>query len=88
MIFYCEGIFIEKITTRTYSMARYRKTPRSRRNLMVFDPLTQFQGYQFDPRVKISVYTGLSGLLLIPVNLMSHDHVQKIKFLTTALSSP
>ena len=39
--------------TITHSMARHRKSPRSRRYLMVFDPLTPSQGHQFDPRVKI-----------------------------------
>ena len=39
--------------TRTHSMACHRKSPRSRRYLMVFDPLTPSQGHQFDPRVKI-----------------------------------
>ena len=42
-----------KLKTRTYLMARHRKSPRSRRYLMVFDPLTPSQGHQFDPRVKI-----------------------------------
>ena len=41
------------IITRTHSMARHRKSPRSRRYLMVFDPLTPSQGHQFDPRVEI-----------------------------------
>ena len=53
----------------THSMARHRKSPRSQRYLMVFDPLTPSQGHQFDPRVKISVYP---GLLLIPFNLICH----------------
>ena len=39
--------------TRTHSMARHRKSPRSQRYLMVFDPLTLSQGHQFDPRVMI-----------------------------------
>ena len=38
--------------TRTHSMARHRKSPRSRRNLMVNDPLTPSQGHQFDRRLK------------------------------------
>ena len=38
--------------TRTHSMARHRKSPRSRRNLMVIDPLTPSQGHQFDRRLK------------------------------------
>ena len=37
--------------TRTWSMARHRKSPFSRRNLMVFDLLTPPQGHQFDFRV-------------------------------------
>ena len=43
---------LNKSKTRTHSMARHRKSPRSRRYLMVFDPLTPSQGHQFDPRVK------------------------------------
>ena len=39
--------------TRTHSMARHHKSPRSQRYLMVFDPLTPSQGHQFDPRVQI-----------------------------------
>ena len=58
-----------KTTTRTHSMARHRKSPRSRGYLMVFDPLTPSQGHQFHPRVKISVHP---GLLLIPFNLICH----------------
>ena len=42
-------------------MARHRKSPRSRRNLMVFDPTP--------PRVKCSIYP---GLLIIPFNLICH----------------
>ena len=38
--------------TRTHSMTRHRKTPRSLRNLMVIDPLTPSQGHQFDRRLK------------------------------------
>ena len=38
--------------TRTHSMARHRKSPRSRRNLMVIDPLTSSQGHQFDRKLK------------------------------------
>ena len=34
-----------KMETRTHSMARHRKSPRSRRNLMVIDPLTPSQGH-------------------------------------------
>ena len=39
--------------TRTHSMARHRKSPRSQRNLMAIDPLTSSQGHQFDLRLKI-----------------------------------
>ena len=39
------------ISTRTHSMARHRKSPRSRRYLMVLNPLTSSQGHQFDPKV-------------------------------------
>ena len=76
---------MKTLETRTYSMARHRESPRSRKNLMVIDPLTPSQGHQFDRRLKFSVYP---GLLLIPVNLICHmpqDHVQKIKFLTPPL---
>ena len=38
--------------TRTYSMGRHRKSPRSRRNLMVIDPLSSSQGHQFYRRLK------------------------------------
>ena len=48
-----ESIFPMHVPTRTHSMARHRKSPRSQRYLMVFDPLTPSQGHQFDPRVKI-----------------------------------
>ena len=44
---------VKKNETRAHSMARHRKSPRSRRYLMVFDPLTPSQGHQFDSRVKI-----------------------------------
>ena len=50
-------------------MARHRKSPRSRRNLMVIDPLTPSQGHQFYRRLKFSVYR---DLLLIPFNLICH----------------
>ena len=36
---------VSKFKTRTHSMARHRKSPRSRRNLMVIDPLTPSQGH-------------------------------------------
>ena len=39
--------------TRTHSMARHRKSPRSQRNLMVNDPLTPSQGHQFYLRLKL-----------------------------------
>ena len=48
-----EVINLETKKTRTHSMARHRKSPRSRRYQMVFDPLTPSKGHQFDPRVKI-----------------------------------
>ena len=50
---FCRGctMVISK-KTRTHSMARHRKSPRSRRNLMVIDPLTPSQGHQFDRRLK------------------------------------
>ena len=61
-------------------MARHRKSPRSRRNLMVIDPLTPSQGRQFDRRLKLfSVSWSTAHPLLFD---MPHDHVQKIKFLT------
>ena len=46
-------ISVSKQRTRTHSMARHRKSPRSQRYVMVIDPLTPSQGHQFDPRVKI-----------------------------------
>ena len=55
--------------TRTHSMMRHRKSPRSRRNLMVIDPLAPSQGHQFDCRLKFSVYP---GILPIPFNLICH----------------
>ena len=57
------------IITRTHSMARHRKSPRSWRNLMVIDPLSPSQGHQFDHKLQFSVYP---GLLLIPLNLIFH----------------
>ena len=44
--------------TGTHSMACHRKSPRSRRNLIVIDPLTLSQGHQFDRRLNFSVYPG------------------------------
>ena len=71
---------LTQIQTRTHSMARYRKSPRSRRYLMVFDPLTPSQSHQFDPRIKnFSVSLSTAHPLQFD---MPHDHVQKIKFLT------
>ena len=59
-------------------MARHRKSPRSRRNLMVIDTLTPSQGHQFDCRLNFSVYP---GLLLIPVNLICHmTMLRKLSF--------
>ena len=42
-----------KFRTRTHSMACHRKSPRSRKNIMVIDPLTPSQVHQFDRRLKI-----------------------------------
>ena len=42
-----------KTKTRTHSMARHRKSPRSQRNLMVIYPLTPSQGHQFYRRLKL-----------------------------------
>ena len=62
-------------------MARHRKSSRSRKNLMVIDPLTPSQGHQFDPRLNIfSVFWSTAHPLILIC--MAHDHVQKIKFLT------
>ena len=61
-------------------MERHRKSPRSRRNLMVIDPLTPSQGHQFDRRlIFFNVSWSTANSLLFD---MPHDHVQKIKFLT------
>ena len=35
-------------------MARHRKSPRSRKYLMVFDPLSPSQGHQFDPPGRVA----------------------------------
>ena len=74
-----EQLSVKKFTivnvTRTHSMARHRKSPRSRRNLMVIDPLTPSQGHQFDRRLKFFSVSWSTAH-------MPHDHVQKIKFLT------
>ena len=71
---------MKSITTRTHLMARHSKSPRSRRYLMVLDPLTPSQGHQFDPRVKIF---SVSWSTAHPLKFdMPHDHVHKIKFLT------
>ena len=48
---------------------RHCKSPRSRRNLVVIDPLTPSQGHQFDCRLNFSVYP---GILPIPFNLICH----------------
>ena len=45
---------ISEFKTRTHSMARHCKSPRSRRNLLVIDPLTPSQGHQFYRRLKFS----------------------------------
>ena len=61
-------------------MTRHRKSPHSRRYLLVFDLLTPPKGHQFDPRVKFfSASWSKDHLLEFD---MSHDHVQKIKYLT------
>ena len=68
--------------TRTHSMARHRKSPRSRKNLMVIDPLTPSQGHQFDHRLKMF---SLSWSIAHPLKFdapHANDYVQKIKFLT------
>ena len=60
-------------------MARHRKSPRSGRNLLVFDLLFPPKGNQYDPRVKFfseSWSTDHSCKFDMP-----HDHVQKIEFL-------
>ena len=60
-------------------MERHRKSPRSRRNLMVIDPLTPSQGHEFDHRLKCF---SLSWSTAHPLKIdMPHDHVQKIKCL-------
>ena len=72
------NIFILK--TRTHSMARHRKSPRSRRNLMVIDPLTPSQGHQVDHEL---IIFSVSWSTAHPLKFdMPDDHVQKIKFLT------
>ena len=40
--------------TRTHLMARHRKSPQSRRNLIVFELLTPPEGHQFDSKLKLS----------------------------------
>ena len=67
--------------TRTHSMARHRKSPRSRRNLMVIDSLTPSQGHQFDHRLN---FFSPSWSTAHPLKFdIPHDHVQKITFLTS-----
>ena len=74
------GLGGNAFTTRTHSMAGYRKSPYSRRNLMVIDPLTQSQGHQFDHRLN---FFSVSWSTAHPLKFdMPLDHVQKIKFLT------
>ena len=46
----CVPVNCIEIQTRTHLMARHRKSPRSRRNLMVIDTLTPSQGHEFDRR--------------------------------------
>ena len=55
-------------------MARHRKSPRPRRNLMVIDPLTLSQGHQFDPRLKF-ISVSWSTALTLKFD-MPHDYVQ------------
>ena len=63
--------------TRTHWMAGHRKSPRTRRNLMVIDPLTPSKSHQFDHRVK---FFSVSRSTAHPLKFdMPHDHVQKIK---------
>ena len=50
-------------------MAGHRKSPRSRRYLMVFDPLTPSQGHQFDPGLK---FFSISWSTAHPFNLICH----------------
>ena len=45
-------VLVDVRVTRTHSMARHRKSPRSQRNLMVIDPLTPPKCHQFDRRLK------------------------------------
>ena len=67
-------------------MARHQKSPRSRRNLMVIDPLTPSQGHHFDCRVKS---LSVSWATVHPLYFgIPHDHVQKINFLTPPPSTP
>ena len=71
-------IFKNKLETRTHSTARHRKSPRSRRNLMVIDLSSPSQGHQIDRRLKIF---NISWLLLIPFNLICHMTMfRKINF--------
>ena len=74
-------LMIEKIlTTRTHSMARHRKYPRSRRDQMVIDPVTPSQGHQFDCRV---IFFSVSWATVLPLYFdIPHDLFQKITFLT------
>ena len=55
--------------TRTHSMTHHRKSPLSQRNLMVIDPLTQSQGYQFHRRLK---FVSVSWSTAHPFNLICH----------------
>ena len=64
-------------------MARHRKSPHSRRNLMVLDLLSPPQGHQFDPRVKIFIVSWSADH---PHRFdMPHDRVQKIEVLTPSI---
>ena len=73
------NVHIYFIKTRTHSMAHHRKSQRSRRNLIVIDPLTPSQGHQFDCRLKFSVNP---RLLFIPFYLICHMTMfRKLNFL-------
>ena len=52
-------------------MARHRKSPCSRRNLMVIDPLTPSQGHRFDHRLNF-FSVSWSTAQSIPLNLICH----------------
>ena len=73
-----------QLNARTHLMVGHRKSPRSRRNVMVIDPLTPSQGHQFHCRVK---FFSVSWATVHPLEFdMLHDNAQKIKFLTPSKS--